>query len=227
VIKTVVSALLLGVLAGGVWWAQGRPQQPLAASATPPPPAAASEPEVAAVDARPLPVPDPGPVAEEPVRRAAPDKRTTRPRRARSEPLAARPSATPAESAAPAAAAASVEPATRVAPEPVPSSAEHRPRPEPAPQAQGPDDLVEMQQVAAAEQLLARSPERALALVRQGDARFARGYFQQERAYITIMALIRLGRVEEARTRAASFARRFPELPYGARIRSALEAAVP
>jgi hypothetical protein len=81
-----------------------------------------------------------------------------------------------------------------------------------------------MQQVAAAEQFLQRSPERALALVRQGDQRFARGYFQQERAYIAIMALIRLGRIEEARARAASFDAQFPALPYGARIRSALEA---
>jgi hypothetical protein len=81
-----------------------------------------------------------------------------------------------------------------------------------------------MQQVAAAEQLLQRSPARALALVRQGDQRFARGYFQQERAYVAIMALIRLGRLDEARARAASFAKQFPPLPYGARIRSALEA---
>jgi hypothetical protein len=109
-------------------------------------------------------------------------------------------------------------------PERKPSTAANRARPEPAPQAQRPDDLIEMQQVAAAEQLLERSPERALALVRQGDQRFASGYFQQERAYIAIMALIRLGRVEEARTRAASFAQNFPALPYGARIRSALEA---
>jgi hypothetical protein len=36
------------------------------------------------------------------------------------------------------------------------------------------------------------------------------------------MALIRLGRLDEARARAASFATRFPALPYGARIRSAL-----
>lgn len=93
-----------------------------------------------------------------------------------------------------------------------------------APPAQEPDDLAEMQQVATAEKLLDRSPQRALALMQQGDQRFASGYFQQERAYIAIMALIRLGRIEEARVRAATFAKRFPALPYGARIRSALEA---
>lgn len=90
---------------------------------------------------------------------------------------------------------------------------------------QQPDDLIEMQQVATAEQLLERSPARALTLVRQGDQRFAQGYFQQERAYIAIMALIRLGRVDEARARAASFAKQFPALPYGTRIRSALDVA--
>jgi hypothetical protein len=94
----------------------------------------------------------------------------------------------------------------------------------PASRAQAPDDLAEMQQVSNAEQLLERSPERALALVRQGDQRFARGYFQQERAYIAIMALIRLDRIDEARARAASFTKQFPALPYGARIRRALEA---
>jgi CubicO group peptidase (beta-lactamase class C family) len=90
--------------------------------------------------------------------------------------------------------------------------------------AQRPDEPLEMQQVAQAEQLLERAPASALALVRQGDQRFAHGYFQQERAYIAIMALIRLGRIDEARVRAASFAKQFPALPYGARIRSALEA---
>ena len=45
-------------------------------------------------------------------------------------------------------------------------------RPDPARHVQTPDDLIEMQQVAAAEKLLQRSPERALALVRQGDQRF-------------------------------------------------------
>jgi hypothetical protein len=123
----------------------------------------------------------------------------------------------------------SVEQATRhevaAAAEPKPLSAAHPARPpEPAPAAQVPDDLLEMQQVATAEQLLERSPERALALVRQGDQRFAGGYFRQERAYIATMALIRLGRIQEARARAASFAKQFPALPYGARIRSALEA---
>jgi|GEM_PF-6599869 len=100
-----------------------------------------------------------------------------------------------------------------------------KPRPEQEPRAQQPDDLVEMQEVATAEQLLERSPARALTLVRQGDQRFAQGYFQQERAYIAIMALIRLGRVDEARARAARFAKQFPALPYGARIHSALDAA--
>jgi hypothetical protein len=105
------------------------------------------------------------------------------------------------------------------------SSEVQKPRPEHQPKAQQPEDLLEMQQVATAEQLLERSPARALTLVRQGDQRFARGYFQQERAYIAIMALIRLGRVDEARARAATFAKQFPALPYGARIRSALDAA--
>src|SRR5262245_55973690 len=103
--------------------------------------------------------------------------------------------------AAPATALSSTERAPQAevaaAAERKPIAAAERARPEPEPQVQAPDDLIEMQQVAKAEQLLARSPERALALVQKGDQRFAHGYFQQERAYITIMALIRLGRTDE------------------------------
>jgi hypothetical protein len=197
----------------------------------------------------PLPVSDQdlpsNPPAHRTVRADAPDKHTTRVQRIHRELTAARAASARDEQAlrradAADAPAAHVEPAASTttqanAGESVPRATGHEvaaaperkpisARPGPEPQAQAPGDLVEMQQVATAERLLERSPERALALVHQGDQRFARGYFQQERAYIAIMALIRLGRSQEARARAASFAKQFPALPYGARIRSALEA---
>ena len=241
-IKTLVSVLLLGALATAAWHARGRPQPSAGAVEQPSPrpertrAVAPSVREVTASEAwmatTPMPIPEQDPpserLAHRTVRADVPDGRVTRLQRARKKPTSARAaSVPPLPTAKPAdATAARVEPAARAtaAPEYEPISATHGARPEPRPQAQAPDDLAEMQQVATAEQLLERSPERALALVRQGDQRFARGYFQQERAYIAIMALIRLGRIEAARARAASFAKQFPALPYGARIRSALEA---
>lgn len=246
-IKTLVSAVLIGAIGFAAWHATGRPQ-PSAAAVEPSSPVTERARDIEAnaqnvVDSdswlarTPIPVPEQGLPHGQPMRRSVPDKRTPRSLRAHKEPAAARAARAPAaESPVPVAETSSATPArvepaaaatTRevaTAPEPKPISATNKPRPEPAPQAQTPDDLIEMQQVAAAEQLLQRSPERALALVRQGDQRFAGGYFQQERAYIATMALIRLGRIKEARARAASFDKRFPALPYGVRLHSALDA---
>jgi hypothetical protein len=252
VIKTIVSAVLMGALAVAAWQARGRPQ-PIAADlkqsspgAERTRPVAPSVPDVTASEEWlahvPMPVSDQGLSSDQQARRTVradvPDKRAKRVPRGRKGLASARAASAHAEpaDATPArvqpAAPASTQPSQDVsvarevaaAPEHKPIAAADRARPEPAPQAQGPDDLVEMQQVATAEKLLQRSPQSALTLVRQGDQRFAHGYFQQERAYIAIMALIRLGRIDEARARAASFAKQFPVLPYGARIRSALEA---
>jgi len=239
-IKTIVSAVLIGALAVAAWHARDR-WQPSAAAAKQSSPGAErtqavapSGRDVPAFDGwmatTPMPVSDHGPPADQPARATAradvPDERLTRLQRAHKEAASAR--AASARATTRPSEDGSEERATHgevaAAPERKPISAAHEERPEPAPQAQTPDDLAEMQHVARAERLLARSPERALALVRQGDRRSASGYFQQERAYIAIMALIGLGRIEEARGRAASFAERFPLLPYGARIRSALEA---
>jgi hypothetical protein len=234
-IKTLVSAVLAGALAVGAWHARVRPQ-PSAADVKPTSPAPERPPTAseAWLATTPIPVSDQDLPSDQParpsVRTDVIDKRIARFHRTHKAAISAR--AASVEPAAPTTMQpsedVSVTPATdhevAAARELKPISAAHEARPEPAPQAQTPDDLAEMQQVATAEQLLERSPQRALALVRQGDRRFARGYFQQERAYIAIMALIRLGQIEEARTRAASFVTQFPALPYGARIRSALEA---
>ena len=241
VVKTIGSAVLIGAVGVATWQVRGG-SQPSAAEAEHASLVVERAPQVAAaVEApRPLPVPDQGSPSEASVRRAVRsevlDKRGARAHRAsnsrtastRVEHVAARTEAVDAPAArVESAATSATTPASREAaatPENKLITAAKRARPEPGPQAQAPDDLVEMQQVATAEQLLERSPERALALVREGDQRFARGYFQQERAYVAIMALIKLGRIEEARGRAASFAKQFPARPYGARIRSALEA---
>lgn len=242
-IKTIVSTMLIGVLATAAWQARGLLQP----SAAAPKPEAPTTPQSFAssevpLEQKPIPVPAVLP-SEQPVRVAARtdprEKRAPRVQRARREHAATRAASqreerteparaeAPAPESTPARSEVTPEPVTQrevtAAPEPKSSGTARKPLPEPASRAPG--DLVEMQEVATAEQLLERSPARALALVKQGDQRFAQGYFQQERAYIAIMALIRLGRLDEARARAASFDKHFPALPYGARIHSALAAA--
>ena len=61
-----------------------------------------------------------------------------------------------------------------------------------------PDAMREIQEVAAAQRLLASDPGQALALVRSGEARPS-GYLREERRYIGIVALFKLGRLDEGR----------------------------
>ncbi len=92
---------------------------------------------------------------------------------------------------------------------------------DPAAGAKPPTDAMgEIQAVAAAEQLLANSPARALALVQGDAARFAGGYLEEERRYIAVVALFKLGRNDEARAQAARFVADYPDGPYSGRIRS-------
>ena len=83
------------------------------------------------------------------------------------------------------------------------------------------DELVELQEVAQAERLLATDPARALALVRAAEARFPAGYVREERAYVEIMALVALGNLDEARPRIARFLRDHPDSAFTARVREA------
>ena len=69
---------------------------------------------------------------------------------------------------------------------------------------------TEIQLLQRAQDALGGSPARALALLDQHAARFPGAGLGQEREVIAIDALVRLGRAEEARARAAAFAARFP-----------------
>jgi outer membrane protein assembly factor BamD (BamD/ComL family) len=91
----------------------------------------------------------------------------------------------------------------------------------------GTDDMEEMRQVAAAQNLLDSDPARALGLVREGEARFAAGYLREERRYIGIAALFKLGRADEARAEAARFIRDYPGGPFTQRVRTAASRAAP
>jgi hypothetical protein len=115
---------------------------------------------------------------------------------------------------------ASPPPEARVAEaEPTPAA---RSRSQQAQDPRGLEEIAEVQEVATAEQLLATAPARALYLVRSGDARFASGYLREERRYIGVIALFKLGRVDEARVEAARFLSDYPDGPYSERVRGAV-----
>jgi RNA polymerase sigma-70 factor, ECF subfamily len=115
--------------------------------------------------------------------------------------------------------AAQAEPV--VAPDPPPKE---RPREE-RPAVRYDPTVAEMREVAEAERLLASDPARALEMTRQMRARFEAGYFAEERVYVEVMALHRLGRSGELREKAAAFLRSYPDGPYTARVRNALASA--
>jgi hypothetical protein len=85
--------------------------------------------------------------------------------------------------------------------------------------------VAEMREIAQAERLLASDPARALAMTRGMHARFEAAYFAEERIYLEVMALHRLGRSGELRERAAAFLRTYPDGLYTAPVRTALASA--
>ncbi|HEX3772656.1 MAG TPA: sigma-70 family RNA polymerase sigma factor [Polyangiaceae bacterium] len=93
--------------------------------------------------------------------------------------------------------------------------------PNPPPASPSEDDLLEIQEVARAERMLATDPAQALALAHAAEQRFPRGYVLEERRYVEIMALVALGRTDEARPKAARFLRDHPESAFARRVREA------
>lgn len=87
------------------------------------------------------------------------------------------------------------------------------------------DSMQEMRDVAGAEHLLATNPALALQAARAIRARFPDGYLHEERAYVEVMALVKLARTEEARAEADAFLSRYPDGPYSQRVRSAVQGA--
>jgi len=89
-----------------------------------------------------------------------------------------------------------------------PSSASHARR--------GPDRLA---LIARAQRTLATDPAAALALIEDNGRVLAQSSFAQEAEVIAVAALARLGRMDEARSRAARFVARFPDSVHVARMR--------
>jgi RNA polymerase sigma-70 factor (ECF subfamily) len=92
----------------------------------------------------------------------------------------------------------------------------------PEPSAPTGDDMLELQQVATAERLLSTDPARALGLVRSVEARFPTGFVREERRYVEIAALTKLGRTAEARGLAEPFLRDYPDGAFSRRVRDGM-----
>jgi hypothetical protein len=97
----------------------------------------------------------------------------------------------------------------------------------PAPAAQpkaaaAPARAEESRILRAARHALSSDPSRALALTREHAQRFPEGMLDQEREFLAIEALARLGRPGEAMAQAQKFSSRFPASPYRSRNEAAI-----
>jgi hypothetical protein len=91
-------------------------------------------------------------------------------------------------------------------------------RPAPASAAARDDLAEEVRILRAAEQSLASSPGESLRLGEEHRRRFPRGTLAQEREVVAIDALVRLGRMDAARTRAERFGQSYPGSSHAARV---------
>ncbi len=127
--------------------------------------------------------------------------------------------------APPTADVARVDPATRAAPRKssAPSPADSSPTPSGAvlgPVASPPSELELLKKARSA---LTVDPAQSLALAEQCAAAYPQGALAQEREFIAISALARVGRVSEARSRAERFRSRYPHSAYLPKLQGLLE----
>jgi hypothetical protein len=80
----------------------------------------------------------------------------------------------------------------------------------------------EMGMLAVAQRVLQDNPARTLSLTRQGEAEFAGSMFTQERQQLELLALVKLGRLDEAKRLARPYLAHYPNGPFSDRVRRAL-----
>jgi hypothetical protein len=80
----------------------------------------------------------------------------------------------------------------------------------------------EMRMLAVAQRVLSEDPARSLRLCRQGENEFHGSMFSAERKQVALLALVQLGKVDQARREGIPFLRAFPNAPWSARLRAAL-----
>lgn len=83
----------------------------------------------------------------------------------------------------------------------------------------------EMAQLMQATQALTSNPARALSLAQAGEQEFRNSLFSEERQHVLLLALIKLGRLDEAERRAEPYLRAHPDSPFARRVRNALQDA--
>ena len=80
----------------------------------------------------------------------------------------------------------------------------------------------EMGMLSVAQRVLHSDPARSLSLARQGEREFAGSMFTQERQQVELLALVKLGRLDEAKRLARPYLARYPNGPFSDRVRRAL-----
>jgi hypothetical protein len=108
--------------------------------------------------------------------------------------------------------------ATELPPEPTLPAAAPTPAAPATPAIDGDPLAAEVAHLARLRAIQDGDPAAALALSAEGSQRFPRGLFAQEREAIAVGALVRLGRVAEARTRARAFLAAYPRSSFAERI---------
>ncbi len=105
-----------------------------------------------------------------------------------------------------------------VRPRRAPAEEPAAPATEPSEPAHEVDPAAELALIRRAQDTLAADPARALALTDEHLRRFGDGMLAQEREVVAIDALVRLGRLDTARARAARFHQRWPRSAHGRRV---------
>ena len=90
--------------------------------------------------------------------------------------------------------------------------------PQGAPLAANTAVVTEVELLKQARSALSGDPLQAFALSERCRAQYPNGAFAQEREYIAISALVRLGRTDEARSRASLFRMHYPSSAYLPRL---------
>ena len=80
----------------------------------------------------------------------------------------------------------------------------------------------EMRMLKVAQDVLESDPARALRLAQAGEEEFPGSLFTQERQYLLIAALAKLGRIDAARKRATVYLKTYPRGPFSDQVRKAL-----
>jgi hypothetical protein len=116
--------------------------------------------------------------------------------------------------------------AERAAPEAAAEAASPKANAKPAPIVDESRLEREMQMLAVTQRVLATDPGRALRLAEQGEREFAASMFSAERRQLGLLALVKLGRLDEARRAGRPFLARYPKAPWSERLRRALATGV-